>query len=196
VYKKIGTIKTIEKYKAPNFIQHFSIQNIIPWLTIKRNEVWIWTDGSAKKLNKPIAAWAVYFGKDSPLNFSSTVNDNHNCFEAELEVIEYVINNSPPSMKLRIFTDSQSAITFIDNRYKMFESGKINKSSARFVLRRIDSLLKNRTESCSFYYVPSHIEEKLKHYESDWPKLHSLIEKLKQLETEFPEDFLEIIEGN
>ncbi|MCS6955490.1 MAG: hypothetical protein NZM44_03970 [Candidatus Calescibacterium sp.] len=103
----------MEKYKAPNFIQHFLIQNIISWLTIKRNEVWIWTDGSAKKLDKPVAAWTVYFVKDSSLNFSSTVNDNHNCFEAELEAIEYAINNCPPSMKLKIFTDSQSVITFM-----------------------------------------------------------------------------------
>ena len=162
-------------------------------ITYVNNEIWAWSDGSGDGFRY---GWGVWFSNNSILNNKGRTYLIHSVFEGEMMAMEYILSIVPHNIKLRLFIDCQSAIDVLDINNNSREK-KINEKIHRYIIRRINSLLKQRMTNTVFQKVRSHYKEKLMAAKNNDRNLYNKIKaEIAKLKNVYGQNFNLVMKGN
>ena len=167
----------------------------INW-NLKNNFIEAFTDGSLlteNNLNK--SGWGVFFEDNHPLNQSCSNVGINSVFQGELNAILFVLLNTPLNKNIRIYSDSQSAISLMESIIFHIKNNFRYKSSFsyRWTINSITNNLITRFKKNSIvelYHIYSHIEEKIKLNNAD------LTRKIFEQKRLYGSRFNDIVYGN
>jgi ribonuclease HI len=141
----------------------------------------ICTDGSLKENSAGAAVWL-----NNKWNKSLRVEGEQSILNAELQAIEWALNNVPISWKVKIATDSKNAINNI-NKFSTLASNKRHRCAAVSTLTRLTDSIRKRVEAggaVHLQHIYSHVDHKLKaakrKSQKDEAKWQNKIEACKQ----------------